>query len=83
MEPGDLLLITSDGVIDCQDEAGERYGRDRLVSFLEGVGDAAPDAVVGSLLEELERFRAGREPFDDVTVLAVQRRLEDEAGDES
>jgi hypothetical protein len=37
---------------------------------------------VAALLEELERFRAGHEPFDDVTVLAVWRRPESEAGEQ-
>ncbi len=73
VEPGDTLTLYTDGVIDAANPAGEDFG---LPRFLRTVTDSAPngaEAVSRAVDGELEDHVAGREPFDDVTLLVMHR----------
>ena len=71
LEPGDVLVLYSDGVLDTVG-AEERFGQERLERTLagsRGAGDA-----VARLRWALARFQAGPQA-DDTAVLAVERLL--------
>jgi PAS domain S-box-containing protein len=70
IEPGDCLVLYTDGVLDAAGET-ERFGEDRL---LEAVGgDAAtPDTRLERVRRALADFQIGPQR-DDIAVLAVQR----------
>ncbi|RCK78826.1 MAG: Serine phosphatase RsbU, regulator of sigma subunit [Candidatus Ozemobacter sibiricus] len=68
--PGDRLLLFTDGVTDLRNPAGEMFGLDRLLALLRR-GDGFP---LATLLAELDRYRAGTPPPDDLTLLAVRFR---------
>jgi two-component system, response regulator PdtaR len=71
LDPGDLVLIYTDGVTECRNEQQEQFGQRRLESFLAAHGDSGAGVVVPRLDRELARFR-GLEPFhDDVTCIAL------------
>ena len=42
LEPGDTLVVFSDGISEAQNPAGEEYGDDRLIACLEANRGAAP-----------------------------------------
>jgi hypothetical protein len=59
-------------------------GADRLRLFVENSRDLGADPFVDGLLEELSRWSdhsSGREPEDDVTVVAIHSNLRRPAGD--
>ncbi len=74
LRPGELLCLVSDGVVDAQNEAGERYGGNRLRDTLSRSGNAAAtaQAVVDSVIADVRKFEGTAEPADDVTVLAMR-----------
>jgi len=72
LEPGDLLLVYSDGVTDAQRPDGEAFGSGRLEASLAAAPPGA-EAVVEHLQGELMRFAAEAEPYDDMTFLVVAR----------
>ena len=69
LEPGDLLVLFTDGVFDTVGE-GERFGEERLEQTLRGAGDA--DDAVARIDAALSAFEVG-EQADDTAILAVQR----------
>jgi PAS domain S-box-containing protein len=69
LEPGDLLVLFTDGVFDTVG-AGERFGEERLERTLDGATDA-PDAIA-RIDAALSAFEVG-EQADDTAILAVQR----------
>ena len=74
LSPGELLCIVTDGVVDAQNPAGQRYGSDRLRAVLLRLrGDqATAGAAVDAVRADLRSFVDTAEPADDVTVLALR-----------
>jgi serine phosphatase RsbU (regulator of sigma subunit) len=71
LEPGELVLVYSDGVTEARDVAGEPFGEERLQEVLAGV-DGEPQVVVDEVMRAVEAFTAGGEPYDDITLVAVR-----------
>jgi sigma-B regulation protein RsbU (phosphoserine phosphatase) len=72
LEPGDVLVVYSDGVTDAEGEGGEQFGEERLLACLAGPALPTVEAVRDRLLDAVKSFASERPLFDDVTVLAVR-----------
>jgi serine phosphatase RsbU (regulator of sigma subunit) len=72
MQPGELLLLYSDGVTEAKDSRGEDFGDDRLIAYLKENRELPVEELVDGIIEQVGAF-AGK-PGDDVTVAAVRRR---------
>lgn len=73
LEPGECLLLYTDGVTEAANAAGEEYGRDRL---REAAGRAPRESardLAGAIIAGLDRFTAGARKSDDLTILALRR----------
>jgi len=73
LEPGAILFAYTDGVVDAQNEKGEFFTKDRLLSLLNRNNDSAK-VLVDYIKTEIERYTSKTEQFDDVTMIAVQRK---------
>ncbi|MDX1687968.1 MAG: SpoIIE family protein phosphatase [Candidatus Promineifilaceae bacterium] len=74
IEKGDRLLLFSDGLTDAPNQAGERYGYNRLEAAL-GTCRAWPVAeLVNYIAEDVQAWCQGVPAFDDITLLAVERK---------
>jgi len=78
-EPGDTLLMYTDGIIESQNARKTIYGRKRLLKlveslFLENANPVALEEVIGAITNDLIDFIAGAKQNDDLTLLAVKRR---------
>lgn len=72
LDPGELLLAYSDGVVEAQDPTGEPFGQERLAAVLAGAVPE-PQEVVDAVLAALDDFTRGEPAYDDVTLLAIGR----------
>ena len=74
LDPGDTLVLYSDGMVEAQDAGANEYGEERLVQALRhhlaGNGEAAADRV----LTDVHDFCGARTPSDDRTLLVLRRR---------
>ena len=70
----DVLLAFTDGIPDALDPEGQPFGRWRLDQLVQGT-DTAPRALLGRIERELRQFIGSAEQFDDITLLAVKRRV--------
>ncbi len=71
LNPGDLVLLCTDGVIESRNPENDLYGIERLSA---AIGPCSSAESMGStVLEDLRRFAAGRPPHDDVTIVCFGR----------
>jgi sigma-B regulation protein RsbU (phosphoserine phosphatase) len=73
LEPGDLLLLYTDGVSEAYDESGTQLGLERLLSIARNLPSESAIAAGKGLLAAVSRFRGTAPAADDETVLALQR----------
>jgi sigma-B regulation protein RsbU (phosphoserine phosphatase) len=71
LEPGDALVLYTDGIVEAMNPTRELFGYRRLDAALTETAGAAPGAIIDSLFERVDQFRAARPFADDRTVLAA------------
>jgi sigma-B regulation protein RsbU (phosphoserine phosphatase) len=72
MEPGDGLLLYTDGVTEAFDSAGAMFEDRRLAQALEAAVHAPVDEVVKGLVRNVKTFAGPAAQSDDITVMAVR-----------
>ncbi len=72
LEPGDLMLLFTDGIIEARNNAREHFGMPRLENELTRVRDRTAEAIRDHLTTVL--FRYCPKPEDDVTLVVVRYR---------
>ncbi len=73
LEPGDGLLMYSDGVPDAENASGEHFGDDRLLSVLHSADSGCPKQLIERLIQAIEKHTAGAKQNDDITLVALCR----------
>ena len=73
LEPGDSLLLYTDGVTESFSPEGETFGEKRLCTLLNTMRDKSIQEILTVLDATLIEYRAGAAPSDDVTIVAVRR----------
>jgi phosphoserine phosphatase RsbU/P len=73
LEPGDSLLLYTDGLTEARDAAGLEYGIERLARFAASRSKLAPEQLVRECLSDLGVFQVSARPTDDLTLMALQR----------
>ncbi len=74
LDPGDVLLLYTDGITEATDRAEEMYGYERLEQVVLREQVRRPRSLVAALLQELRAWSAG-DQADDITIVALRRRL--------
>ena len=69
VEPGDVFVFFTDGIVEAMSPAGQMFGFDRVHAAI-GVSGGV-DEVRESVLSNVRQHLSGREPVDDITLIAV------------
>ncbi|HMP72593.1 MAG TPA: SpoIIE family protein phosphatase [Kiritimatiellia bacterium] len=72
-EPGDLLILFTDGLTEARASDGREFGLDRLKETLFRLRDADLPVIIQEIFRDLQDFTAGAEQSDDITLLALRR----------
>ena len=72
-DPGDSLVLYTDGITEAQDPNGEEYDEGRLVSSLRSHAGRDAIGIVDGVLRDVARFRNTGPRQDDMTLLIVHR----------
>ncbi len=74
LEPGDTLVVYTDGVNEAMDATQTLYGDARLLALLQGSGRfASASAAVDTVLADVLSYQATAPQADDITVVALRR----------
>lgn len=72
LEPGDCLLIVSDGVVEAMSPDQELWGFERLEAAFGAAACREPASVIESILSQVRAFVADAPQHDDMTMVALQ-----------
>ncbi len=72
VEPGDAVLLFSDGVEDQLNESGEDFTRDRIAKLLKRHAEEPPQAIANAILDELDEYRGPTPITDDQSIIALR-----------
>jgi hypothetical protein len=70
-EPGDRLILYSDGLIEAIDDDGDPYGFDRFEKTILENGHLSAEEIKKTLLGAIRKFTRNRPPEDDQTLVVV------------
>ena len=71
IEPGDQLVLYTDGVLDAIG-TDERFGEQRLLDTVQLLGDVPPGQAAAQILAAIDQF-LGREQSDDIAIMSLTR----------
>lgn len=72
LEPGDLLLLYTDGATDLTNEQGSRLGRDRLREMVQASPEDGAQAICDHTWAAMAEYQAESPQFDDVALVAIR-----------
>lgn len=71
LEPGDLLVLYSDGITEAGLKDGEEFGEKRLLSLVASHRERPLREIQSSVIKAVRAW-SGREPEDDITLMIVR-----------
>lgn len=74
LEPGDRLMVHTDGLTEAMSESGEPFGADGLQSVLEEGAADSPDGLKNRLLRRVRAHTGGTLGDDDLTLVVAEIR---------
>lgn len=73
LNPGDFLVLYTDGLTDAVNKSGKRYKTEGNKKTLKVFNShSTPEAINAALLDNLKTFTEGQPQYDDITVLTIQ-----------
>ncbi len=73
MNPGDMLLLLSDGVIECRNSEQEPFGEERLVQVFGSAPRHSARAALDHIMDGVATFIGGEAFHDDVTLIILMK----------
>ncbi|SFM17071.1 fused response regulator/phosphatase [Marinobacter zhejiangensis] len=80
-DPGDVLLVATDGIVEAENAEGDMFGEERLLATLDSV--MAPRQVFDAVMGAVGRFASDLRTQDDLTVFALEMTETDESSEMS
>lgn len=74
LEPGECVVLYSDGVSEAEDSQGRIYTSERIGKRLAGMNGRHPPEVGRMLLEDVRRHVGDQEPTDDMSIVVIGRK---------
>jgi len=74
LQPGDMMVMYTDGITEAIDTKEEPFGEERLGKLIESVDTCSANDFVRQVLDECSAFQQGMPQFDDMTMLVVRMK---------
>jgi phosphoserine phosphatase len=71
LSPGDVVALVTDGIYECENKAGEAFGKERVAAIVAGAPEAG--GVVSRLVAAADAFASGAPQQDDMTIVVLRR----------
>jgi sigma-B regulation protein RsbU (phosphoserine phosphatase) len=74
LEPGETLVMFTDGVNEAINSSNEEFGNARLDNIIRGLSNASSQQIIESVKDGIKEFVDGAEQSDDITMLVLKRK---------
>lgn len=78
MHKGDVLVLYTDGITECQDKHGNRFGDEKLYDLVRQFHYDTAQNIALRIIEEVEKFTIDSHYTDDKTLVVVKRLGEED-----
>jgi sigma-B regulation protein RsbU (phosphoserine phosphatase) len=78
LQPGDVLVFYSDGLVEIRNDAGEDFGMKRLGETVRANHEKSPAEIVKAVRDTLAKYIGRRRPQDDRTMIVI--KMENQPG---
>ena len=73
LQPGDGIVLYTDGVTEAENAAGELYGLDRLCTAVSRTWPQSADAIQQAVIADVTRFIGDHTVYDDLTLVVLKQ----------
>ena len=73
-DPGDLLLIYSDGITEAMNTSDEEFGEEKLISTVKEHLSEAASGLIQNIISSVKKHAGNRPQSDDMTLAVIKRR---------
>jgi sigma-B regulation protein RsbU (phosphoserine phosphatase) len=73
IEPGQQIIIYSDGINEAQNADGQLFGEGSFKKWLLNHPNLTPDETIDRLIKAVEEFRESEDAGDDITLIVIKR----------
>jgi serine phosphatase RsbU (regulator of sigma subunit) len=74
LEPGDGVVLYTDGITEAENSAGEFYGVNRLTETVSSHWDKPAEDIKQIVLDEVLAYIGDRKAYDDLTLIVLKKR---------
>ncbi|MBN1890324.1 MAG: serine/threonine-protein phosphatase, partial [Thermoflexales bacterium] len=74
LEPGDGVVLYSDGITEAENEAKEFYGLERLCQVVSAHWDEPAEAIKDAAVADVRKFIGKQKIYDDLTLLVAKQK---------
>ena len=72
IKPGQILVLTTDGIMETHNQKGDMFGKDRIKEVIRRNADLDADGIHRAVIDAVEDFRGKAPREDDVTLVVVK-----------
>ena len=72
LKPGQILVLTTDGVLEAHNEKGEMFGRDRLIEIIRRYAGLGAEGIRLAIIDAVTAFRGEAHQEDDITLVVLK-----------
>ncbi|MCC7299460.1 MAG: SpoIIE family protein phosphatase [Verrucomicrobia bacterium] len=72
LEPGDVVVVYTDGVTEALNERNEEWGTNNLLQTINDESASGVDALIGAIRSRLARHVGAQQQHDDITLVALE-----------
>jgi sigma-B regulation protein RsbU (phosphoserine phosphatase) len=72
IEPGQVIMIGTDGIWEMRNQVGEMFGKKALMEIIRNNQSASARKIVDTVTDALERFQGDEAPEDDITLVVIK-----------
>lgn len=72
LQPGDIIILYTDGIVEAMNEQNEMFGFDRLLEVVGRSGTMSAGALLREINDRVNEFAGSAVQHDDLTVIVIK-----------